>query len=182
MKGFEMSNYEIVRANFLVYDPEDAEDIFDEHIEISEINMVDVVYSLQESIYSIISATSFPYVTAKRTSNDRLFQSIHTAETMRHLKTDPSSGEYPKEEIGAALNSTIDKFHEHIYAPENQQELRNRVTEILLVYMIDKPTLAASKELLKQATVSIWGAFEVFINDITKKTCKHEPQSSPFHT
>jgi hypothetical protein len=128
-----------------------------------------------ENIEAAVTTTQIPYTFAitrvltmrlrQLTTSHRIrvqFEALTTFEDIDRKKT-------PEEQAGwdvVAHERALKEFQEEQKDPDTQSQVNKEWSNILIDGLQDRQMETASKELLRQAVVMIWGAFEVLCRDV----------------
>jgi hypothetical protein len=118
-----------------------------------------VANAFAENLVSVVRTLSIPFKYMQSEVLNLHWQRIHMAERIRALKSDEDSAD----ESGA-LEKAKSKF-EAYQKQDGQGAIINDILDRLLRLKEDSESLAAARELTRQAVVLVWSAVEVLARD-----------------
>jgi len=129
-----------------------------------------------ENIEAAITTAKIPYTIARTSILTARFDTLtirhrilFDADTRTSLPSDEDIEKTPKEQ--AELDEIVRKkalveFLEEQKNPAARSQIQNQWATFLIAQLQDKEMETAARELLRQAVVMIWGAFEVLCRDV----------------
>lgn len=112
-----------------------------------------------------IAVGNVPYIMMHGAVMDRIFQSYHMAESIRALEMGGGTSKTP-EEIRFLADASME---DHLNDKENRESIAKETLARLDGLLKDPTFEDASRDLLRQVLVMIWGAFEVLCSDVIKE-------------
>ncbi len=121
-----------------------------------------------DAIIATHATTTLPYQLASSGASAIHFQRFHMAERIRSLKVGPWESRTEDEKKVSEKNAyevACNKFHSYQSSSAGLNALVEDLSSALLTALNNSATAEAADELLYQAVVSLWSAFEVFARD-----------------
>lgn len=164
-----------VRARFLVAADE-------EHLVVSlrEIDSTlpepiqQISAAFAHNIRALVAAATIPFRLASTAVHRERFQQLHIAERIR-AQSDEEAGATPEEAKRRAYQRASDKFKAELTDNVVVSRLADRTCEYLLEVYEQESFAVGAQELLRQAAVLAWGAFEVLSRDLLRAYFNLQP-------
>lgn len=125
-----------------------------------------IIDSYIHNITAMDSAASIPFSLAYASACNSEYQKIRTIEAIKALKITESESDLKEHREATAKNQAADNFNEFIDSKEGTESIAIDAANFLLNSISQNNLSAAASELLNQATILLWGAFEVFCRDM----------------
>jgi hypothetical protein len=136
-----------------------------------------IAKAFRRNLESVVLTVSVPYQLTAASTQQLRFQQLHIAEKIR-ARTRIDEGETKEVAEQKALEIAKERFAEEQTVPE----VINRFAEQILAELeqgLNREEFArAASELLRQGTVSVWGALEVLVQDIFVSLLNAKPNLS----
>jgi len=122
--------------------------------------------AFSDSLLAVHATTSLPYQLAQSKASALHFQRIHMAERIRSLRVDDEDYAIPEDERNRkALTVAREKYNSFSESDDGINALVADLARTLLEAIEQPSTARAADELLYQAVVGLWSAFEVLVRD-----------------
>jgi hypothetical protein len=125
--------------------------------------------ALRANISGLVSTVSMPFTLARRSTTDRHWQRIYSAERIRSLSINAAPDETAEElelrREGEAVTRARSKMDKFVHSPVGKDAFIWDTLRFLENLLSDQSVVRAASELILQGAVLCWGAFEVLARD-----------------